>query len=226
MIDFVPTNEMGVIHLFLTMQDRNGYEVVEIGTSYPDAILKKDGRTYRVEFEYVASNFIVHRHDPRGCDFIICWRNDIKDENHPLSIIELSDPNWRATEIVMASERSIAEYAARDNRRGSQKHHTSIKLCPYSVGVVEKIRSQYALETTNSAIEMSLRDWEVNTEDSKLGSIDNRLLAMEIAIGQLSACIQALTVTLGERNHELDKRSLENEHGVSRPLGDGEAASG
>jgi len=41
----------------------------------------------RIEFEFKASNFNEHGHDPDGCDFIVCWINDWPD--CPITIIEL-----------------------------------------------------------------------------------------------------------------------------------------
>jgi hypothetical protein len=33
-----------------------------------------------VEFELSASNFIAHKHDPSRCDYIVCWENDLAEE--------------------------------------------------------------------------------------------------------------------------------------------------
>jgi hypothetical protein len=41
----------------------------------------------RIEFEFKASNFVEHGHDPAQCDFIVCWENDWPD--CPLKVIEL-----------------------------------------------------------------------------------------------------------------------------------------
>ncbi len=42
----------------------------------------------RIEFEFKASNFKEHGHDPNQCDFIICWENNWPD--CPINVIELS----------------------------------------------------------------------------------------------------------------------------------------
>ena len=41
----------------------------------------------RIEFEYKASSFEQHGHDPERCDFIVCWENDWPD--CPINVIEL-----------------------------------------------------------------------------------------------------------------------------------------
>lgn len=46
-------------------------------TSFPDAILSDlSGKLYKTEFEFYASSFIEHEHNPYDCDLIICWKND------------------------------------------------------------------------------------------------------------------------------------------------------
>lgn len=74
-------NEQGVIIEFVKQSMNTDWEIVKIQTRFPDAIIKhKDTReTYLVEFEFLASNFLLHDHDIRGCDLIICWENDWLD---------------------------------------------------------------------------------------------------------------------------------------------------
>lgn len=84
-----PENEMGVIVRFMQM-NQLGYNIVKIQAAFPDAIIEdENGNQYRVEFEFMASNFIIHRHDPRNCDLVICWVNDLGEE-FPLTVWELS----------------------------------------------------------------------------------------------------------------------------------------
>ena len=89
---FKPTNEQGAIAVFFASAEQAGWTTVEIGTAFPDAILEKDGETWRTEFEYKARNFVLHNHDARECDLIICWENDFPESAIP--IIELSNPEW------------------------------------------------------------------------------------------------------------------------------------
>ena len=49
-----------------------------------------NGVTANVEFEYLASNFILHGHDVRDCDLVICWKNDAP-EGFPLPVLSIVD---------------------------------------------------------------------------------------------------------------------------------------
>jgi hypothetical protein len=90
-----PINEQGVIHLFGMVGRELGFLVEAIGQGYPDCAAKrrtKRGRHERyeavkVEFEFKARNFEVHRHDPAGCDLIVCWENDW--QGCPVEVLEL-----------------------------------------------------------------------------------------------------------------------------------------
>lgn len=90
---YSPMNENGVIFLFgKVMEDLNMY-IEEIKPGFPDCIGRRfNGRGWervRIEFEYVSSNFKLHKHDPRHCDMIICWEHDWPECS--LEVIELKD---------------------------------------------------------------------------------------------------------------------------------------
>lgn len=72
----IPLNEQGTIVLFSKLAQELGYTFVSIETGCPDAILKHGGTNVRVEFEYKATNFRAHKHDPTAVDLIICWEDD------------------------------------------------------------------------------------------------------------------------------------------------------
>ena len=55
--------------------------------------------------------------------------------------------------------------------------------------------------------------------------VRNDILELKIALGQLTAIVQAMTVTIGERNHESGKRSEEDEYGLCRSSSESETAS-
>lgn len=99
---FTPTNEQGVVYMFGRMAESLGFELVEIGVAFPDAVVRYQGVEYRVEFEYRASNFIMHGHDPDGCDIIICWINNVPDM--PIPILELSEPDGFTVQPVDENE--------------------------------------------------------------------------------------------------------------------------
>ena len=92
---FTPKNEQGVIAKFFMDGLPKGWVLKEIRTAYPDALIEINGLEWRVEFEYSSGNFLDHRHDPWGCDLIICWENSLDHELFPIPIIALSKRNWR-----------------------------------------------------------------------------------------------------------------------------------
>jgi len=74
---FVPTNESGVIFMLGGILTDMRYRMVAMPNQYPDAVLySPSGKFINVEFEFRASNFIAHRHDPKLCDLVICWQGD------------------------------------------------------------------------------------------------------------------------------------------------------
>lgn len=95
-LQHAPTSEMGVVFLFGALAPSLGYTVESVGTRFPDCIAKRrlheDGEPWervRVEFEFRSRNFLVHKHDPKGCDLIVCWEHDWPD--CPLEVLELKN---------------------------------------------------------------------------------------------------------------------------------------
>jgi hypothetical protein len=77
---YSPINEQGVVFLFgKVAQDLNMY-VEEIKPGFPDCIGRRfNGKGWervRIEFEFLSSNFKLHKHDPKGCDLVVCWEHD------------------------------------------------------------------------------------------------------------------------------------------------------
>lgn len=91
---FEPENEMGVVSLFSMYHRELDFPfIVKIQKGFPDAtVIDTEGNTVTIEFEYIASNFIQHGHPQKGCDLIVCWENDLS-QNQPLgpSILVLKD---------------------------------------------------------------------------------------------------------------------------------------
>jgi hypothetical protein len=67
-----PTNEAGVVALFSMVARDLGCYIQEIGTDFPDCIVRRDnGRAWEelaVEFEWDSRSFKDHNHDPAKCD--------------------------------------------------------------------------------------------------------------------------------------------------------------
>lgn len=97
-----PQNEQGVIVEFTRAESLSGYHIVSIQAGFPDAIVERNGIEYRAEFEYKTSNFVAHSHDPRDCDIIICWENDLGV--YLLPTLELRYPEWYHDSIKLPTQ--------------------------------------------------------------------------------------------------------------------------
>jgi len=53
----------------------------------PDYIMLKNGKKVKVELEFKASDFILHKHSPKDVDIVYCG---IKDVTLPVKTVELS----------------------------------------------------------------------------------------------------------------------------------------
>ena len=105
---YSPINEQGVVYLFGLVSEDLNIRVESVQQGYPDCTaIRYLGRgrweRVRIEFEYRSSNFIMHNHDPKNCDIIVCWednlaevdREKLKKEN--VEVIELKsqkDTTW------------------------------------------------------------------------------------------------------------------------------------
>ena len=90
-----PTNETGVIFLFGALAERLGFRVERLQSAFPDCEAKREvlpgvWRAVRIEFEYESKNFVLHKHDPQGCDLIVCWRHNWPECPAGIEVIELS----------------------------------------------------------------------------------------------------------------------------------------
>lgn len=89
---FVPRKEKGVIQLFNLYKKELGFgELLGHSSSFGrlkcDDVAKKDGKEIRIEFEKTSKDFLLHKHDPKDVDLVICWR---KTSQIPVPVLELS----------------------------------------------------------------------------------------------------------------------------------------
>jgi hypothetical protein len=90
-----PTNELGVLFLFGILAADLGFRVERLQAAFPDCEAKREvapGKWELVllELEIYSRNFKAHRHDPRGCHGIVCWKHNWPDCPEWLEVIELS----------------------------------------------------------------------------------------------------------------------------------------
>ena len=89
---WTPTNEMGVVALFIEFRKELGFPLIEfIRTRFPDsAVFETSSKGYvrrYVEFEFRSSGYKAHLKSRRKCHYVVCWENDWKD--CPIPVIEL-----------------------------------------------------------------------------------------------------------------------------------------
>ena len=78
---FATTNEQGVVLLFGKLAEQLGFFVLGLQSAYPDCVALHrfspgNWQPVTIEFEFESKNFRIHRHDPAGCDFIVCWEHN------------------------------------------------------------------------------------------------------------------------------------------------------
>lgn len=81
---FEPEYEQEVLYLFSVFHRDLGFPyIVKIRNEFPDAIVMGESKdVQRIEFEIRASDFLTHGHDKHGCDYIVCWENDLEEEQY------------------------------------------------------------------------------------------------------------------------------------------------
>ena len=95
-----PINELGVVYLFGLMSRTLDFDVEAVHSAFPDCSAKRlidrkrnRWKQVRIEFEYKSSNFLLHQHESKHCDLIVCWIHDWPD--CPLEVIALKDEMQR-----------------------------------------------------------------------------------------------------------------------------------
>ncbi|MFZ4394547.1 MAG: hypothetical protein ACOYOU_02855 [Kiritimatiellia bacterium] len=85
-----PVNEQGVVFMFARIQEKYGVRVEKIRSAFPDCLARRTrggkNSIVRIEFEYKSANF---NHDPKKCDWIVCWEHNWRDVPRHLRVIEL-----------------------------------------------------------------------------------------------------------------------------------------
>lgn len=74
---FEPQTHEEMMFLFSKIHEKIGFPyITKIQKEYPDVFALDNDRTVkRIEIETFASQF---DHDPKGCNFIVCWENDLE----------------------------------------------------------------------------------------------------------------------------------------------------
>lgn len=83
-------SEKGLKEWFMINYRKIGYSKIikKDSGDFPDFIMLKNGKKVRVELETLTSNFLLHNHNIKKVDEIVCIKKDI---SLPLSIIEIKE---------------------------------------------------------------------------------------------------------------------------------------
>ncbi len=91
---FAPTCEHDVVQLFGAVAKELGFEIIGNRSAFPDCQARRLQNANRehfidclIEYEYSSLDFKKHRHDPKGCDLIVCWEHNWPD--CPVEVLEL-----------------------------------------------------------------------------------------------------------------------------------------
>ena len=90
-----PVNESGVVFAFGMLARQLGFAVHRIQREFPDCeavreIARGQWQLVRIEFEFESRNFLLHKHNPKGCDVIVCWVHNWPECPKWLQVVELS----------------------------------------------------------------------------------------------------------------------------------------
>lgn len=91
-----PVNEQGVVFLFGMVARELGYLVEAVQSGFPDCeakrkISKGQWQPVKIEFEFESRNFVVHGHDPKNCDVIVCWTDNWAECPADIEVLALSE---------------------------------------------------------------------------------------------------------------------------------------
>ncbi len=78
----IPANEQEVVFLFAKLHEKLGVSTItKVQTKYPDVhAIDEKGNALKIELELLASNFLDHDHNPSGCDWVVCWEDNLGKE--------------------------------------------------------------------------------------------------------------------------------------------------
>lgn len=127
---YMPINEMGTIYLFSLIAEKDlNIRIESIQAGFPDCTGVRflgGGRweRVRIEFEFKASSFFIHpNHDPKECNIVVCWENDLNEERENIlkennveiielksKILELDNPSLEDPQIISKKEFNIEDH--------------------------------------------------------------------------------------------------------------------
>lgn len=174
-MSFEPENEMGVIVYFAhKIASIDNVSFLSARVEYPDAVLLIDGKEYCTEFEYLSSNFLRHRHDPRKCDLIICWTDDIENKNK-LPVWEMSNGECESFVAPIVDEAQKEAWYWEIRARRAEK----LALLSNGFGPQNMDKAR-AVSESNARVRIEER--RQNVRELKAKSLTNEAIARELDV--------------------------------------------
>ena len=101
-----PQSELDIAFLLGLLYDYLPFSIVvtSINDAFPDCegVDPENGRPVRIELEVLSRNYLRHGHPFKGCDYIVCWRDNWPDSPIPvISIERIIEENGLARERFM-----------------------------------------------------------------------------------------------------------------------------
>ncbi len=88
-------DELEFHNWFKENYNKLGFEkILSYNKGFPDFIMSKNSKKIRVELETKASNFVLHNHDPKKVDLVICINKDIKLDVPVIDIKNIKLSKW------------------------------------------------------------------------------------------------------------------------------------
>ncbi len=106
---------------------------------FPDYIMEKKGKKIRVELETLSSNFLLHKHDPKKVDEVLCIKKDIK---LPVRMIEIKELKYesRIVRISFTVDESTANVLKEILKKG--KHRNKSHIIEEAIKFFEKNKNE------------------------------------------------------------------------------------
>jgi len=68
---------------------------------FPDFIMLRNNKEVRVELETLSSHFILHKHDPKNVDLVVCI---VKDKELPIKTLEITPFEYSTKTTIQISD--------------------------------------------------------------------------------------------------------------------------
>jgi hypothetical protein len=92
--------------------------------TFPDVVMSRNGEKIRVELETLSSNFLIHGHDPKLVDEVVCIKNDFNLEVPTIEVNSLKfvGNKIRISATVEKSTRNIIDALVKTKRYRNKSH--------------------------------------------------------------------------------------------------------